>query len=297
MRVAAVMNLAGYFSFVAPVNMVIASGARPVYADIDCATWCIDPDSVKRRITNKTKAIIAVHTYGNVCDMDALMALAKKHRLYIIEDAAEAAFSRYRGKCAGTFGDIGCFSFQATKTIAMGEGGFVLTADRRLYEKMRIIRDHGMRKGRRYWHDVLGYNFRLTNLQAAVGCGQLENSDNIISSRERVYADYSERLAHQPGISLQCFRPQVKPLVWAIAAKIDPGLFKGDRDFLINALLGKGIETRPGFYPFSAMPLYKAPWLPVSRDVGANVISLPSFGALSRKEILFVCGQLEKLRK
>ena len=285
------------YTFVAPANMAIEVGARPVYADVDPQTWCIDPAQVQKCVTNKTKAIIAVHTYGNVCDMDALKNLAQEHDLYLIEDTAEAALSRYKGKYAGTFGDAGCFSFQATKTITMGEGGIVLTSDEKLYEKMRMIRDHGMRKDKRYWHDVVGYNFRLTNLQAAVGCGQFENVESIISERNRVYQLYREHLADEPGITLQQFKPEVEPVVWAVAVKIDSDVFKGERDFLIKAMSEAGVETRPGFYPFSDMPPYNAPQLPVSRDVGSHVISLPSFASLTDDEVALICEELKGLRK
>jgi perosamine synthetase len=279
------------FTFVAAANMVIEAGATPVYADIDPLTWCIDPTSAENCITSRTKAIIPVHIYGNVCEMDALKILAEKHQLFIIEDAAEAAFSKYKGKYAGTFGNVGCFSFQATKCITMGEGGFVLTNEGELNERMCTIRDHGMRKGKRYWHDMVGYNFRLTNLQAAVGCGQLENLETIISQRKTVFRNYYEQLAQEPGIAFQYFNPEVEPVVWAIAVKVDAEFFKGHRDFLIESLLELGIETRPGFYPFSIMPLYGAPSLPVSEDIGANVLSLPSFPSLTEGEIVFICDQ------
>jgi len=285
------------FTFVAPVNMVIGAGATPVYVDIDPFTWCINPDLIEKSITDKTKAIIVVHVYGNICEMDIIKKLAQKHGLSIIEDAAEATFSKYKGKYAGTFGDIGCFSFQATKTIAMGEGGLVMTDNEKLYNKMKIIRDHGMRQGKRYWHDMIGYNFRLTNLQAAVGCGQLENLKTVLSDRKRVYEKYIKCLADEPGITLQCFKPEVDPIVWAIAVKVDLNIFSGDRDFLMKALNDVGIETRPGFYPLSDMPLYNAPLLPVSYNVGRNVISLPSFTSLTGEEIVFICDQLKKLRK
>jgi len=285
------------FTFVAPANMVIQIGATPVYADIDPLTWCIDPISVKKVITNKTKAIIPVHIYGNVCDMEDLKSLATKYHIHIIEDTAEAAFSKYKEKYAGTFGDVGCFSFQATKTITMGEGGLVLTSNKQLYKKMFMIRDHGMRKDKRYWHDVIGYNFRITNLQAAVGCAQLENLDRIVSERQRIYQIYYKHLVNEEGIVLQFFKSEVSPVVWAIAVKIEPNIFKGNRDFLIKSMLEIGIETRPGFYPFSDMPLYQAPLLPVSKDVGEHVICLPAFPSLTEEEIAFICENLKNLRK
>ncbi len=285
------------FTFVAPANMVIKAGATPVYADIDPLTWCIDPNSFSKCITDRTKAVIAVHVYGNVCDMDVIGDIAEGKSLYIIEDTAEAAFSKYKGRNAGTFGHVGCFSFQATKSITMGEGGFVLTNERDVFERMHIIRNHGMRDGKRYWHDIVGYNFRLTNLQAAVGCGQLENADDIILERKRVYQLYCEHLGGEEGIGFQYFKPEVDPVVWAIAVKIDPHCFKGDRDFLIESMLEFGIETRPGFYPFSVMPIYNAPSLPVSEDVGAHVLSLPFFPSLTEQEVIFICDHLKKLKK
>lgn len=285
------------FTFVAPANMVIAAGAIPVYADVDPRTWLIDPTSIEKCITKKTKAVIVVHIYGNICDMDSINNIALKHDLWVIEDTAEAAFSKYKGKLAGAFGDIGCFSFQATKTITMGEGGCVLTDNSHLHEKMRLIRDHGMRKEKRYWHDVVGFNFRLTNMQAAVGCGQLDNINNIIFNRKRVYELYRDELDNEYGINMQYFPAYVEPVVWAIAVKIDPNAFRGDRDFLIEKMLEMGIETRPGFYSFGVMPLYNTTILPVSGDVGANVLSFPSYPSLTSDEIRFICNEFKKFRK
>lgn len=286
------------FSFAAAANMSMAMGATPVYADIDPKTWCLDAGSVREKITKKTKAIIAVHTYGNVCDIDPLLQLAEENGLYLIEDAAEAVFSKYKGKFAGTFGKAGSFSFQATKTITTGEGGFVLTPEKDLSDRMRLIRDHGMHRDRRYyWHEVVGYNFRLTNLQASVGCAQLANLDTIISNKKRIYDLYHELLSPRDGITFQFFTPEVDPVVWTIAVKMDPSVFTGDRDSLIRSLFGFGIETRPGFYPYSVMPLYNACKLRVSEDVGANVLSLPSFCGLKDAEISFICEKIKSLKR
>ncbi|MCK5580715.1 MAG: DegT/DnrJ/EryC1/StrS family aminotransferase [Candidatus Omnitrophica bacterium] len=167
------------YSFAAPVNMVIAVGATPVYADVNPETWCLDASRVARCVTDKTKAILAIHIYGNMCDMDALKKVAQEHNLYLVEDAAEALFSKYAGKYSGTWGDVGCFSFQATKTLTMGEGGFVVTQNKELYDKMFRMRNHGMDPDKHYWHKDTGFNFRLTNLQAAIGCAQLEKVDEI----------------------------------------------------------------------------------------------------------------------
>lgn len=285
------------YTFVAPVNMVIASGAKPVYADIDPETWCIDPESVKKSITKRTKAIIPVHIYGNVCDMTQLEHIAARYGLYIIEDTAEASFSKYKGKYAGTFGTIGCYSFQATKTITMGEGGFVITRDKKLYKKMRIIKSHGMRDDKRYWHDMIGYNFRLTNIQAAVGCAQLENIKKIIAMRKRMHGLYYKELKAEPGITMQRFRPEVDPVVWAVSVRLSPGYFKESRDGLVKKMFESGIEVRPGFYPFNVLPLYHGPELKISLDIGLNVISLPSYPSISPDLVKYVCDTLKKMRK
>jgi perosamine synthetase len=285
------------YTFVAPGNMAIAVGARPVFVEIDPGTWCIDPSAVEEAIGSRTKAIVAVHIYGSICDMNALTDIARRHRLALIEDAAEAAFSRYEGKQAGTMGDLGCFSFQATKTITMGEGGFVVTRSAELHNKMRQIRDHGMRKDKRYWHDLVGFNFRLTNLQAAVGFGQLETIEEILSLRRLMYQRYYNRLRDVPGIVLQQFRPQVDPVVWAVALRLEPHAFRLDRDSVMTALLEEGIETRPGFYPFGVMPAYEAPRLKIAEEVASQVISLPSYPSLTEDEINWICDELLRLRR
>lgn len=284
------------FTFVTPANTVLQTGAKPVFVDVDPSTWCIDANEIEESITAKTKAIIPVHVYGNVCEMEALTKITEDNGLYIIEDVAEGVFSKYRGKFAGSFGKAGCFSFQATKTITMGEGGAVLTDDEKLIERMRILRNHGMREGRRYWHEVVGYNYRLTNLQAALGCAQLENKDQLINEKKRIYQRYLENLSDIEGIELQYIPREVEPVIWAVALKIDPEYFKGDRDFLIRELLKRDIETRPGFYPFSVMPIYDAPSLPVAESIGRNVLSLPSYPSISDSEIKYICEQLKSLR-
>lgn len=287
------------FTFVAPVNMIIACGATPVFTEIDKETWLIDPASIEKAITDKTKGIIVVNLYGNVCDMDPICAIAAKHNLLVIEDNAESPFSTYKGRYSGTIGDIGCFSFQATKTITTGEGGFVITKHKEIHNEMRIIRDHGMQKDKRYWHTHIGYNFRLTNLQAAIGVAQLEQIDTIIADRERIYSKYTERLAGQIGIQLQYYAENVDPVVWALVLKIDRNVFNRDRDALIQAMKEKGVETRPGFYPCTVLPLYAeytASPLPVCEDVGANLISLPFFVSLPDADIDYVCDTLLTLR-
>lgn len=285
------------FTFVAPANMVLQTGAQPVYVDIDPQTWCIDINEVEKKITAKTKAIIPVHVYGNVCDVQGLTEIVREHGLFLIEDVAEAMFSKFKGKSAGSFGDAGCFSFQATKTITMGEGGAILTNKKRLADRMRILRSHGMREEKRYWHDVIGYNYRLTNIQAALGYAQLEKRELLIREKKRIHQRYLNNLSGVEGLEFQHIPQEVEPVIWAVAVKIDARCFRGDRDFLIKELMRKNIETRPGFYPFSVMPIYDAPHLPVAESVGQSVLSLPSFPSLSDAEIDYICEQLRSLRR
>lgn len=284
------------FTFVAPVNMVLETGATPVYADVDPLTWCLDPVSAEGKVTGRTRAILPVHLYGNVCHMQGLLDLARSKNLRVVEDAAQAAFSSYQGRYAGTWGDMGCFSFHATKTIFMGEGGGVLTSNKSYYEKMLVLRDHGMRKDKRYWHDVRGYNFRLTNFQAAVGCAQLEKIEHIIDCRRKVYGWYCQYLDVIEGVTLQVFRPEVQPVVWTMAVRIDPRYFKGDRDFMMEALGRAGIETRPGFYPVSAMELYQTSPLPVAEEIAARIICLPFYSDLSEEQVVLICEEIKKIR-
>jgi perosamine synthetase len=287
------------FCFVAPANMVIACGARPLFVDVEADTWSIDVDAVAGALTSRTKAVIAVHNYGNVADLTALRGLCDRAGVALVEDVAESAFSRRDGRFAGTVGDLGCFSFQATKTITTGEGGFVLTSRADLYERMRVMRDHGMRRGKRYWHDEVGFNFRLTNLQAALGCAQLEVLARIIGERARVWNRYRALLGDAAGVTLQHFPAGVDPVVWAVACRLDVSRF-GPRDGVIAALAQAGIETRPGFYPFHVMPLYQAHGaapLPTAESVGAQVISVPTFPTLTDEEIAEVCNKLLELRR
>lgn len=286
------------FCFVAAGNMVLQSGAKPVYADVNKDTWNIEAEKIKEKITSKTKAILIVHNYGNPCDMDAIIKVAKEKNLILIEDAAEAHFSKYKGKYVGTFGDIGCFSFHATKMITTGEGGAVVTDNFEIDKKMRAIRSHGMLSRGFYWHDEIGHNFRLANVLAAIGVAQLENLGKIIKNKKRVYASYKNKLEGIEGIEFQKFQENSEPIIWAVTLKINPEKFKIGRNEIIEELKKKGIETRPGFYPFHAMPIYNSKIiLPVADEISKRIISLPSFPTLKEEEIEYICGSLKSLMK
>jgi perosamine synthetase len=288
------------FSFMAAANVALHLGARPVFAEVDPGTWCITAAAAERCITPRTKAIVAVHPYGNLCPMDELAELARRRGVALVEDAAESFASRYKGRVAGTLAPIATFSFQATKVITTGEGGMVLAEDEALARLMRLHRSHGMDRSRAfYWHEVAGYNFRLTNLQAALGCAQREHLPDIVRERKRVHESYRRRLAGAPGIAPQSFAPEVEPVLWAYALELDPAAYPQGRDALMRQMTERGVETRPGFHPASEMRhLYAdCPALPICEKLGRQVVSLPTHPALGDADIDFVCGALASLRR
>lgn len=285
------------FGFMAAANVALHVGATPVFSEVNSDSWCMTADDIEKCITPRTKAIVPIHTYGNVCDMNPIMALAEKHGLIVIEDAAEAIGSKYIGRMAGSIAPVSIYSFQATKTITTGEGGAVVTDNLELYDRMKLFRNHGM-STRRYWHEVAGHNFRLTNMQAALGCAQLEQINKIIFERNRVYQAYKELLKNMEGIALQIFSEQVDPVVWAIAVKLDLTAFPQGRDAVIDQLKRLGIETRPGFYSADTMPhLYGEIQLPICNHLSRQILSLPSSPTLTNEEIEYVCTSFKSCRK
>jgi len=283
------------FAFMAAANIALHMGAKPVFADVDADTWCVTAETIARCITPRTRGIVPVHSYGNVCDMDPIVALAEQRRVWVLEDAAEALGSTYRGRAAGAIAPIGTYSFHATKTITTGEGGAVVTRDAALAERMQLYRSHGV-KARRYWHDVAGHNFRLTNLQAAIGCAQFESIESIVRERRRVYHGYLRALADVPGATVQQVTPGVDPLVWAIALRLDDAVYPQGRDRVMAQMAEVGIETRPGFHAAGEMThLYHAPGTPVASTLARQVISVPSSPTVSDEEIAHVTRRLAQL--
>jgi perosamine synthetase len=285
------------FAFMAAANVAIHLGARPVFTEVDPHTWCMRADDIAAKLSSKSKVIVPVHTYGNVCPMGEIMALARSKEIPVVEDAAESFLSRCDGQFAGTQGTLGTFSFQATKTITTGEGGMVVTSSKELQDKQFLYRNHGMLRTR-YWHEVAGHNFRMTNLQAALGCAQLEQVDQFVADRQRIYEAYQGHLRGIPGVTMQSFAPNVDPVVWAIAATLDPEAYPQGRDSVMLQMQEAGVETRNGFYAASMMPhLYSTPALPICESLARNVISLPTYCSLTDADIEFVCSRLASLRK
>jgi perosamine synthetase len=286
------------FCFLAAANVALLVGAKPVFVEVDKDTWCMDVHDLKKKITTKTKAIVPVHNYGNICAMDEIMSIANSKAIPVIEDCAESLFSKYKGKQSGVFGLINTFSFQATKTITTGEGGLVVTDDDIIAEKMMLYRSHGMnRKKVIYWHELPGHNFRLTNLQAALGVAQLEKIEEIIYQRKRVYNTYLRFLEKQEGITLQKVNDDVDPIAWAIAVKLGKNHFPQGRDAVMKSLSEIGIETRPAFFASSLLDIYEKHQLPVCEEISKNVMSVPSFPTLKEGEIELICTSLLNLKK
>jgi len=287
------------FTFVATANAIKYVGAKPVFIDCEKNTWNLDVRLLEKLITPKTKAIIPVHLYGHPCDMSPIMKIAKKHKIFNIEDSAEAIGSKYKGRMCGSFGDIATFSFYGNKTITTGEGGMVVTNDDRIAERLRILKGQGMNPQKRYWFSVLGYNYRMTNIQAAIGLAQLENVDKFILKRQTIAKMYDYYLEKVEGIKLPQVIGNVSHSFWMYSILIEKE-FGRSRDEVIEFLQKSGIETRPFFYPMHVMPVYKNAAkifnLKTSEEISSKGINLPTFFDLNEADIREVCHHLIKLK-
>lgn len=281
-------------TFIATANAVKYTGARPVFVDSDKISWNMDPEDALRKITRRTKAIIPVHLYGHPAEMNTLMAIARKKNLYLIEDACQAHGAEYKGEKTGSVGDISCFSFYGNKIITTGEGGMVVTNNKKLASRARLLRDQAMDPKRRYWHGEIGFNYRMTNLQAALGVGQLKRIGKIIKAKREIAHLYNKNLKGTPGITLPPELPWVKNVYWMYSILIEPALIKRDR--MMSKLFKNGIDTRPFFYPVNRLPMYhRSHRCPVAEHLSEMGINLPSSTKLSKKEILFISKKIKDI--
>ena len=288
------------FTFAASVNSIIYTGATPVLIDISKDTWTIDQEAVAKAITPKTKAIMPVHIYGHPCDMDGIIELARVHELFIIEDAAQALGSKYKGKNAGSFSDAACFSFYGNKIITTGEGGMILFRDTNVYERALRLRDHGFSPKKRYWHDEVGYNYRLTNLQSAIGVAQMERIDSFVKRKVKLASLYSEQLQDIEAIHIPKEADWAKSIFWLYTIMLDVKRAPHSRDDFLKKLEEKGVEARPVFYPIHQMPPYakyvrKDADFSVSIKLSEEGISLPSAISLTNDEIYELCKIIRRL--
>jgi len=283
-------------TYIATANCVRYCGATPVFADCLPDTWNIDPADIERKITPKTKGIIPVHLYGNPCDMDAIMDIAKKYNLFVLEDAAECHGSTYKGKVTGTFGDAATFSFFGNKIITTGEGGMVVTNNKEIADHMRILKGQGQDPNRRYWFVEVGYNYRMTNIAAAIGLAQLENIDEHIANRRKVASWYMEEFVGcEEYIAQQKVTDNAESVWWMFSILLTDKVKIG-RDELMEKLKADGIETRPIFYPMHQMPVYEDinAKCPVSEEVASKGMNLPTHGLLTREDVKYICDTVKK---
>jgi len=277
-------------TFVATANVVTYTGAKPIFIDSHPEYWCMDPSRIEEKIDDQTKAIIVVHLYGHPCDMDEIMRIAEDHELYVIEDCAEAHGAEYKGRKVGKFGIISCFSFYGNKIITTGEGGMSLTNNKELADKMRILRDHGMNPRKKYWHDVIGFNYRMTNLQAALGVAQLKKIEDLINKKRHISSIYKRLLRHLNTIKPAPEMPWAKNVYWLYSVLVKKSL----RDRIIEHLERMGIETRPFFNPIHVLPPYKSPLkLPIAEELSSGGLNLPSGPQLSENQIQEVVESLK----
>jgi perosamine synthetase len=277
-------------TYIASANAVAYTGATPIFVDSLRDTWQIDPEDVRRNITPRTRAIMPVHLYGQACDMDALMAIARDNRLFIVEDCAEAFGTLYKGRHVGTFGDISTFSFFGNKTITTGEGGMVVSNDKTLIERARHLKGQGLAAHREYWHDVVGYNYRMTNIEAAIGLAQLERADEFITRKRTLAQQYTTALRGLP-LEVHAEAPDTIHSYWMFSILVEHASL---RDPLRKHLAEAGIETRPLFYPVHTMPMYSRNYRKhkVAEDLAWRGINLPSWPGLANDQVSAICNQI-----
>jgi perosamine synthetase len=286
-------------TYIATANAVRYCGATPVFVDSLPDTWDMDPADLERKITPNTKGIMPVHLYGNPCNMDPIMEIANANDLFVLEDAAEAHGAEYHGKKTGTFGIAGVFSFFGNKIITTGEGGMVVTNDDLLADQMRLFKGQGMDPNRRYWFIETGYNYRMTNIEAAIGLAQLENINHHISDRIRIVDWYTELI----GDMVDYFVPQTvtngSKSAWWMYSILLTEKSRLSRDELIRVLEKDGIETRPLFYPIHIMPPYldKQASCPVAEDISYRGINLPTHALLTFSDVEYICMKVKKYVK
>ena len=286
-------------TYIATANSVAYCGATPVFVDSDEETFNLDASKIEEKITQRTKAIMPVHLYGLPCNMPEIRKIAEKHQLYIIEDAAEAFGAKIGDQTVGSFGDVASFSFFGNKIITCGEGGMVVTDDEALYQKMKLLKGQGMSMTRRYWHDIVGYNYRMTNMQAAVGLGQLENREWHWQQRARVAVCYEKYLADATDlVKMQSTPENYQNVHWMCNVILQDSVQK-DRDTVMAEMNACNIETRPVFYPMHIMPPYFDAdcHLQVAEKLAARGISLPSHALLSDDDILYICNCMKKIMR
>jgi len=284
----------------APISYV---GASPVFADIDPQSWCLRADSIEQCITSRTKAVLPVDLYGNVPNWDDILQVAKKYNLAVIEDAAEAIGSTYKGKLAGSFGDTGVFSFHGSKTLTTGEGGMLVTSNMDIYDKVLFYRDHGRQPGDvMFFNQEVAYKYKMSALQAAFGLAQLERVEELLSRKQQIFQWYQQQLSTVDGLQLNYEAPSTKITVWMVTVILDPK-FGLKKEKLMQMMDSRNISCRPFFSPLSMIPAYenyKEAELAKTRNTTSYKVSpygvnLPSGMNMDEEKVNYVCEVLKEL--
>jgi perosamine synthetase len=289
------------FTIISCATAALAYGGTPVFVDSEPETWNINVKKIEEKITKKTKAIMVVHIYGHPCDMDPIIKIAKRHNLKIIEDAAEVHGAEYKGKKCGSFGDISCFSFYANKIISCGEGGMVLTDNKKHKDRAEMLRNLGFEKKKRFYHKILARNYRMTNLQAAVGVAQLQNIEKLIKIKRENAKKYTEKLKNVKGLQLPTEKEWAKNVYWMYGIVLNESTGFNAENFAMK-LIKEGIVTRPFFYPLHLQPVLKkfikaGGKYPVAERIAKQGLYLPSGLGLKDWQIDRVCKAIKKLLK
>lgn len=273
-------------NWIASAAPITHLGAKPVFVDIRSDSWCIDPDLAEAAITPRTKAILAVHLYGNLCDMDRLLAIGERHGIPVIEDAAEAIGSEYFGKRAGSLGRFGAFSFHGTKTVTAGEGGMFVTNDSALHERVLTLSNHGRSRSqpKQFWPDMVGFKYKMSNIQAALGCAQMERITELIGRKRQIFHYYRDRLRDLPGVQMNPEPNNVVNGAWMPTVVFDRATGVS-REKLCAAFSADNIDARVFFYPLSGLPMFeKRPENHNASDIPCRAINLPSFHDMTADE-------------
>jgi len=283
-------------TWVATANAVAYAGATPVFADVELDTWCLDSASFESKISGRTKAVIPVHLYGHPARMDRIMAVARKHGLFVIEDAAPAIGAEYAGGKAGTFGDFAAFSFQGAKLLVTGEGGMLVTNDAALHRKALKIWDQGRDPNKTFWIDERGLKYKMANIQAAIGLGQLERVDELVAMKRKLFDWYSDGLSDVAMVTLNREVPNARSIYWMTSVLLGEEA-PVNREELRAALKRQNVDTRPVFPPISQYPIWSKtiPPEPVATRIGLRAMNLPSGVCLTREDVAYVCNAIRQL--
>lgn len=285
-------------SFIASANVVAYTGAKVVFVDSDTGSWNLSPAAVERAITKRTRAIIPVHLYGYPAEMDRILEIARRRGIAVIEDACEAHGAEVRGRKVGGLGTVGCFSFYGNKIITTGEGGMLVTDNPVIAQRARMLRDHGMSTKKKYWHPRIGFNYRMTNLQAALGVAQMERIEQILRLKIRNQRLYRSHLRQAPGVDFAPEAPWAKSVFWLHTILIDKRRSGISRDRVMRELLKHGIDARPVFHPIHSMPPYHngaGRRFPAAERLSSTGLSLPSSPLLKPRQIRAVADVIKGL--